>query len=204
MNDTSLNFEIKRKMFHLCSIIFPVCYLLTSKTTMCIILVAITSVTIYLDISRHYNEKIKWFVDKFFGRFLRIKEASGNRALSGSSYMATGLFVSCLLFPKGLAITSWLVLIISDSFAAIVGMKFGSPLFNGKSYEGLIAFFVSTVFISIMSYYMVGFRTSFFIIMVSSLLTSLVEFFSEQLNINDNLSIPLTYAFSTAILVFIL
>jgi dolichol kinase len=171
---------------------------------MCTILAVIASMTIYLDISRHYNKKIKEAIEKFLGKFLRLEESSDYLSLTGSSYMALGLLVSSVFFPQGLAITSWFVLIISDCFAALIGMKFGQPLFNGKSYAGMITFFVSTVFISIMSYFTIGYSTTFFIILISSFLTTLVEFFSEQIKINDNLSIPLTYSLSTVILGFIL
>lgn len=200
MSSETLNFEIQRKIFHLCSLLFPVVYIFVSKITMGIALTIIAGITLYLDISRHYNTKIKGFIDNFLGRFLRFEEKSGEFTLSGASYMAFGFLITCLLFSKGLAITAWLVLIVSDCFAAIVGMKFGSPLFNGKSYMGAAAFFLSAMLISILSYFIVGFSTSFFIIIISCLLCTIVEFFSDQINVNDNLSIPLTYALSTFIL----
>jgi dolichol kinase len=200
MPTKTLNFEIRRKLFHLCSLIFPIIYTLTSKITMGIMLTIIAGLTLYLDISRHYHPKIKGYVDNFLGKFLRAKEKNGEFALSGASYMAFGFLITCLFFSKGVAITAWLVLIISDCFAAIVGMKFGSPLFNGKSYMGSLAFFLSAMLISIMSYFVIGFSTSFLIIIISCFLCTLVEFFSEQIGINDNLSIPLTYALSTFIL----
>jgi dolichol kinase len=200
MDKDVLDFEIKRKLFHLSSIIFPIGYMLISKITMCAILVIITTITLYLDTSRHHNKKIKGVIEKFFGKILRLEEKTGSSTLSGSSYMALGMLISCLLFTKGLTITSWLILVISDCFAALIGMKFGTPLLNGKSFVGAMVFFVSAIFISIISYFAIGYNTSFFIIIISSFLTSFVEFFSGQLKINDNLSIPLTYCFSTVIL----
>lgn len=171
---------------------------------MCAILAVIAGMTLYLDISRHYNKKIKGIIEKFLGKFLRIEENSGHFSLTGASYMALGFLITGVFFSQGLAIVSWLVLIVSDCFAAVIGMKFGYPLFNGKSYAGVITFFVSAVFISIMTYFTVGYSTNFFIILISSFLTTLVEFFSKQIKINDNLSIPLTYSLSTVILGFIL
>ena len=200
MPNITLNFEIQRKAFHLCSLLFPVIYIFTPKIIMGVALTIITGFTVYLDISRHYNSKIKGLIDKIFGKILRLEEESGYFSLSGASYMAFGLLISCLIFSKGLAIASWFVLIFSDCFAAIVGMKFGSPLFNGKSYIGSASFFISAVLVSIISYFVVGYNTSFFIIIISSFLATLVEFFSEQIKINDNLSIPLTYAMSTFVL----
>ena len=200
MNNQALNFEIHRKIFHLCSIIFPVAYLFIPKIIMTVILIILTSIVTYLDISRHYKPKIKGLIEKFLGKFLRFEERSGQFALSGASYMALGFLLSCSLFTKELAITAWLVLIISDCFAAIVGMKFGSPLFNGKSFAGAAAFFMSSVLISIVVYFISSFSTSFLIIIISSTLTTLAEFFSDQIKINDNLSIPMTYGLSTIIL----
>ena len=200
MPDAALNFEIKRKLFHLCSIVFPIIYIFTTKITMGMALAIIAGLTLYLDISRHYNSKIKGVVDKFLGNLLRRQEQSGNFRLSGASYMALGLFLSCLLFPRNLTITSWLVLIVADSVASIMGMRFGTPLFNEKSYIGAVSFFVSAIFVSILSYFAIGYSTSFIIIIISSFLTTLVEFFAKQININDNLSIPITYALSTVVL----
>lgn len=194
---TQLNFEIKRKAFHICSLIFPFAYLFTSKLIMAIILTIIAGITFYLDISRHYNQKIKGLIDNIFGKLLRPQENSGNFALSGASYMAFGFLISCLFFSKGLAITSQLILIISDCLAAIIGMQYGSSLYNGKSYAGSVSFFLSAVLISILTYFTIGYNTNFIIILISSLLATGVEFFSNDIKINDNLSIPLTYAFST-------
>ena len=195
----ALNFEIQRKIFHLCSLVFPVIYIFFSKITMGIALILVAGITIYLDISRHYNPKIKGLVDKFFGKLQRKEETSGKFVLSGASYMALGFLITGLFFSKGLAITSWLILIVSDCFAAVLGIKYGSPLFNGKSYIGSGAFFFSAMLISIMSYFLIGYSTSFITIIISCLFCTVIEFFSEQIAINDNLSIPLTYAISTFI-----
>ena len=199
MTNEAFNFEIQRKIFHLCSLVFPVIYIFFSKITMGIVLTIVAGITLYLDIFRHYNPKIKEFVDNVFGKFQRIEEKSGEFMLSGASYMVFGFLITCLLFSKVLAITSWLVLIVSDCIAAVLGMKFGSPLFNGKSYIGSASFFFSAVLISITPYFVIGYNTSFSVIMVSCLLCTVIEFFSAQINIDDNLSIPLTYALSTFI-----
>ncbi len=180
--------------------VFPAIYIVIPKITMCIILSVITALTVYLDIYRNYNKRIKGVIDKIFGKFLRFEEESGKGTFSGSSYMALGLLISCLLFSKGLAITSWLILIISDCFAALIGIKFGTPLSNGKSYAGAFAFFISSIFISITSYFMLGFSTNFLIIIISSFLTSIAEFFAKDVKINDNLLIPLIYSLSTVII----
>ena len=200
MQNDNLNFEIRRKIFHLYGLIFPLVYSFIPKTSMNVLLLILTGFTLYADISRHHNQKIKEVVDKFFSKFLRNKERTGFYKLSGASYMALGLLISCLFFSKGLVITSWLILIISDCIAALVGMKYGMPLKNGKSLVGAGAFFISSVFISTVIYFFVSHPTSFIIIIFSSLMATLAEFYAGQIKINDNLSIPVCYCLTTVIL----
>ncbi|XVN41120.1 MAG: SEC59/DGK1/VTE5 family protein [Rickettsia endosymbiont of Argas persicus] len=203
MNIEDFDFEKRRKTFHLAAIIFPLLYIFISRTSIIFILFIISATTLYLDISRHSNIKISEFVTKFFTKIMRIEENNGTFALSGSSFMMVGFFLTALFFPKNLAICSWLILIISDCLAALIGTKIGDALDNGKSLAGSSAFLASTIFISIIVYFYLGFNTSFIIIIISSMATTAVEFYAKDLKINDNLLIPLTYCLSTAIFSYI-
>jgi dolichol kinase len=199
-----LNFEIRRKIFHLQSLVFPLFYLFISKTIAALLLLVLTGIVLYLDISRHYNPKIRNCVDKFFANLMRKPEKSGSFGLSGASFMITGFLISGLLFPKNLAITSWFILIISDALAAIVGIKIGTKIYNGKTLEGSSAFLSSAILISIICHIFIGYKTSFVVIIISSLATTTVEFYSNKPYFNDNLLIPITYGLSTIIFNFIL
>lgn len=204
MNIEDFDFEKKRKAFHLSAIILPLIYIFISRTSITLMLFIVTAATLYLDISRHSSIKISEFVTKFFTKIMRADESNGSFALSGSSFMMLGFFLTALLFPKNLAICSWLILIVSDCLAALVGTKIGNSLNNGKSFAGSTAFLLSAIFISILVYFSLGFNTSFIIIIISSIATTAIEFYSKDLKVNDNLSIPLTYCFSTAILSYII
>ncbi|MFK7973502.1 MAG: hypothetical protein AB8B66_01375 [Rickettsiaceae bacterium] len=166
---------------------------------MCIGLTIITGIVVCIDISRHHSPKIKRMIVKYMHFCLRENEINGHLKLTGASYMMMGLLLSGVLFSKGLAITAWLILIISDCIAAIIGTKFGLPLalFNGKSLIGSLFFFISAIFVSIITYFAIGYSTSFAIIILSSFLTTLAEFFAPKLRINDNFLIPITYSLST-------
>jgi dolichol kinase len=198
------DFEKKRKIFHLSAIIFPLLYLFISRTTITLLLFIITAITLYLDISRHNNAKISEFVTRFFSKVIRFEENNGSFALSGISFTMLGFFLTAFLFPKNLVICSWLILIISDCLAALVGVKIGNSLSNGKSIAGSIAFLTSAIFISILVYFYLGYNTSFIIIIISCIGAAAAEFYSKDLRINDNLSIPLSYCLSTAILSYII
>ncbi|WPY01217.1 SEC59 family protein [Candidatus Trichorickettsia mobilis] len=200
----NFHFESQRKIFHSYSIIFPFIYLFMPKIYMVIFLFILLVPTIYIDFNRHHNLDIRNFVDRFFGKFIRASEAHGTFKLSGASFMIAGFFITALLFAKPLAITSWLILIISDSLAALVGTKIGTINETGKSKEGSIAFLSSAILISIVCYVFIGYDTNFFIIIISCICTTLSEYYAKKININDNLLIPLVYSLSTSILLFII
>lgn len=196
----SLNFEVKRKIFHLYSIIIPLCYFFIQKPFMILSLSFITVIIIYIDISRKYNDRIKDLINKIFDKILRKEEKNNELQLTGTSFMFLGFLITTFIFPKELVITSWLVLIIADCAAALVGMNFKGVLlelhYNTKSIEGSIAFFSSSIFISVISYFILEYNTTIFVIILSSLLTTIVEFYSKEIKINDNLLIPVTYCIS--------
>ncbi|WP_341756361.1 MULTISPECIES: diacylglycerol/polyprenol kinase family protein [unclassified Candidatus Tisiphia] len=204
MQTKIFKFEIQRKTFHLYSLIIPLFYLFSSKLVVTTLLFLLTTCVLYIDIARHYNLYVKKFTDRFLTKFMRPEEESGSFRLSGSSFMVIGFFLTALLFSKGLAISSWFILIIADCLAALVGIKIGKPLENGKSLEGSIAFLISAIFISMLVYFFVGYHTSFTVIIISSIVATIGEFYAKELLINDNLLIPLTYCVSTTIFTFIL
>jgi len=135
---------------------------------------------------------------------MRTEEESGSFRLSGASFMMLGFFLSALFFSKGLAITAWLVLIVSDALAALVGVRIGTRMYNGKSMEGSTAFLISAILIGIIGHFFIGYNTSFLVIIISALITTAIEFYSWKFYMNDNLLIPVAYGFSTIIFNFIL
>lgn len=194
------NLEIKRKIFHCMSLVFPLFYLLTDKLTMVMVLTVVTGIALSLDISRHYNSAIQDIVSQFFSKIMRENEISGNFKLSGVSYMFLGFFISCILFSKGIAIASFLVLIISDTAAALVGKKIGKSRENGKSIEGSLAFCGTAMLIGVLSYTFHPYHVSFSGIIFASIITTLVEYHSDRIKINDNLAIPVTFGSVVSVL----
>ncbi len=201
-NFKSLSFEIKRKMFHISSIVIPIFYIFIPSVIMIVFLMLSTAFILYIDISRHYNAKIKEIITKVFSKIMREEEMSNSLLLSGMSYFFMGCLLVVALFAKWLAITSMMILIICDAAAALIGKRFGNTLVNGKSLEGFAAFVISAIIISILCYLISGIELHFATIFLASLITALTEFFSKYFRINDNLSIPLIYAFSSVIFTY--
>lgn len=204
MQSAEFDFEMKRKIFHLGSLIIPLLYIFLSKLTMILLLVVTTAIVLYVDISRHYRPKFKKIVDNFFVALMRPQELSGSFTISGMGFLMMGVTLVVILFPKGLAITSMLVLVLADTAAALTGIRFGTRLPNGKSIVGSVTFFVITVLISVCCYFTIGYSTTFRIILLSSIITTAAEFYASKWYINDNILIPSAYALSTVILSFIL
>lgn len=203
INLKSHHFEYNRKMFHMLIMIFPLIYILISKLWMILICLPILGVILYLDITRHYEYKVRNFIDTFFKKFIRVEESSGSFNLSGASYMIFGVFLSTVLFSKELAIASMMILAIADCVAALVGVNVGRYMINQKSLEGSIAFFMISVVVSILCYFFIGLNSSILTILIASFVTTIVELYSKQIKINDNLLIPLVYGITTMMLNFI-
>lgn len=125
---------------------------------------------------------------------MRDHERSSQIRPSGASCMMAGFFFSCLFFNKGVAISSWMVLIVSDSCAALFGKQIGIPRNHGKSLEGSTAFFVSAVLITLLVHSFIPYKANFLSIVIASAITSIIEYHEHQVGFDDNLTIPLTFS----------
>ena len=85
---------------------------------------------------------------------------------------------------------SLLIMTISDSFAAIIGIKYGkTKLYQNKSLEGSFSFFITAFIILVL---FIPNLYLFYLILIS-LAVTIVELFSFH-KINDNLVIPISSA----------
>ncbi len=137
--------ELRRKAVHLATLIIPIGYSLTSDTAVLSFLVPFFLLYLTVDLLRHVHPGLASLFRKyFFGRVLREKEEP---TLMGSTYFLFSSILTILLFTKPIAIASLLILILSDTAAALVGKGFGRvPLF-GKTLEGSLAFFGTSLLI---------------------------------------------------------
>lgn len=188
-----LTFELKRKAFHCFSIIFPLLYHFWSKSSITTLLFFLNLLVLSIDISRNYIPQIQGVVDKIFSSIMKPHEKSGLKRLSGSSYMFLGFLITAILFPKEKAITSWLILIVSDSLASIIGKQYGRKLSWGKSLEGSLVFVLSGLAVVICSAKFLAWDVSYYKLALAVIITAIAEFFSIQLKIDDNLLIPLVF-----------
>jgi dolichol kinase len=137
--------EISRKVVHLVSLSIPIGYALTSRETALAILLPLFLTFLLTDLLRHFHRGTASLFEKyFFGNVLREREKD---TFMGSTYFLFSSSLSLLLFPKAIAIASLLILILSDTSAALVGKGIGRLRFLGKTVEGSTAFLVSSLLI---------------------------------------------------------
>lgn len=193
MYNNYLEFEIKRKIFHFSAIIFPLIYYYIPKFYMIILLFSLTSLILYFDIMRRYSSIIALLIEKYFSVLMRKQEKTNAPKLTGASFMFVGFLVTLVCFPKNLVITSWCILIICDIASAILGMRYGKKIFYGKSLVGAISFFIFSILVSFLCFLWLDYHLEWQIIIITCLLTTLAEFFSVVIKIDDNFLIPLVY-----------
>jgi dolichol kinase len=187
--------EIWRKAIHLSSIVIPIFYFFTPKPTALAVSAALTVLAIALDLGRHYYPPLRRLFHTIVGPLLRSHERDRHaKRLNGGTYVLIAATVSIFLFPKLIAITGFLILIVSDLSAALVGKKFGKRKFLGKSVEGSAAFFVTAMLV-IVATPKVGYGPGEYLLgAVAALAATIVEAGASW--IDDNLSIPLTVGFT--------
>ncbi|MFP4528074.1 MAG: diacylglycerol/polyprenol kinase family protein [Candidatus Kapaibacterium sp.] len=191
--DIPYNHELLRKGIHLISLSIPVGYAIFDRETALYILIPLTILFLTVDISRRHNEYVARMLYKYFGNIFRPHEMTDGFVLNGASWVLLSAVMTILIFPKIIAVTAFTILIISDICAALIGRKWGrTPLF-GKSVEGTMAFIISAILVIIaiglmtaapMSYYITG--------IIASIIGGIVEAGSKSLDVDDNLSIPVS------------
>jgi dolichol kinase len=175
--------EIRRKLIHLSTLVIPLGYALTSEQLVLAFLIPLALGLLGLDILRRYHRGLESFFRRnFYGRVLRERE---EHALMGSTYFLLSSMLIILLFPKVIAIVSLLILIVSDTCAALVGKSIGRMRVFGKTAEGSLAFFISALLI-VWSFSFLN-RPAGVLAAAGSTLVELLP-----IHIDDNFTIPLT------------
>ena len=84
---------------------------------------------------------------------------------------------------------------ISDTLAAIIGMKYGKLMVKNKSAEGCLAFFIS----SFMICYLI-FSLNYLLSVSTAILSTIIELFTPW-KLNDNITVPILTALYLSIFI---
>jgi len=189
--EDSYGTEIIRKGIHLLSMLIPVVYYFISKQTALSILIPLLLLFGLSDIARLTVPAVGRLYNRWFGFLLRAHEHNDKgRRLNGATYVLVAATILVFFFPKVIVITSFSILIVSDTSAALIGRRLGKHRFLTKSREGAAAFFVSALLVVALAPKVEYLPTEYLIGAVAAALGAVVE--ASAFGVDDNLSIPLT------------
>ena len=195
-----MKLEIYRKILHLSSLIFPIFYHFTEKWLMTLIIASFFLFMMCFEYCRFSSSALAIFISKIYNIFglNHIIRNHESKNLTGASYMAIASLIIVLIFPKILFITSFIILAVSDSAAALVGMQYGRIKMFGKSLEGSITFFLSAILCVVFTSIFYNINSNLFSAMLMAcIFTTIAELISKKIFIDDNLIVPLTFSMLT-------
>lgn len=189
--------EYQRKAIHLFNLIIPFSYwfIIPNQNKFKIIIITFTALFILADYFRTKSKLIKKLFIIFFDKMLREHELKGQ--FTGATWVMISASVTILVFPKYIAIISLIFMSIGDTFAALIGRKFGKLKIYDKSFEGflggLIACLVAAYCYDPLPFYISGFGA-----------LSAMFFETLPLPLDDNFRIPIGSAIIMTMLVGVL
>ena len=183
--------ELFRKAIHLASIAIPIFYFYTPREVALAVFFPLTLIFLGVDVARYYHKQSgEWFY-KLFGWLLRKHESdSENKRLNGATNVLIAATLAILIFPKFIAVTSFIILIISDLTAALVGRRFGKHPFFEKTVEGSSAFFFSALLVIVLTPKIGNHFGEYLIGALAAAVGTIIE--ALPLDFDDNLSIPMS------------
>lgn len=186
-----LEFELKRKLFHISAILVPVLYSMLPDPVNTVVLIAVTMLICFCDFLRSFLNNFNTKMENIFSAIMRASE--GSRP-SGFSYMMLGFAVTSVMFEIHVCISAWLVLIFADAAAAVVGQASTNSDASHKTIVGSFAFLTTSLIVSICYLEFYGYDYHFLSLILSTIGATLIEFYNQKLGLNDNFSIPIVFA----------
>lgn len=198
--------ELIRKFIHLCSLSIPVLYTFLSRSTALNVLVPLTAAFLVVDLGRLYHPPTARLFYALFGWLLRPHEkvdqadpserhgragprATHRRQLNGATNLLLSATFCVLVFPKFIVVSSFAILIVSDSIAALVGRRWGRRKFLAKSLEGSAAFLASGILVVLVTPKLSTSIGEYGIGAASALVGMFIE--ASTLPVDDNITIPI-------------
>ncbi|MCK4526660.1 hypothetical protein KAW18_04755 [candidate division WOR-3 bacterium] len=187
---------IARKTYRLgVGIIFPIIYYFSpNKIIVEMVLLYFIGMVTVLEIMRYVSPNLwKTMAEHSHGI---LREKPGLVTGTMAFLIANAIVIAC--FDKWVAIISLLFMLFGDTSASIIGIKYGQVKMGEKTLEGSLAFFITTVFISLIFYRFVPIHLV--ILLIGAVVATIVE--ALPLKINDNLTVAIAAAIAIQIFVF--
>jgi dolichol kinase len=177
--------EVWRKATHMGALIIPGSYQLfgLSKYQMLAVMVPAFVLMVLVDIARLRNWAFWRSVARpLLAPMIRSHEEAGD--FTGAFYILGSTCLTIALFSKPVAIAALTFIIVGDTFAALIGRKFGRHKFGRKSIEGSLGCLAGTVIVAVLTPHLplsVG--------LIGAVTATVAE--AVSFTIDDNVSVPL-------------
>ncbi len=186
--------ELKRKGVHLSSLWMPIAILLIRDQW---ISAGIFALLLVITVLFEHAYACNWPVmstmyGAIFKKMLRKPPAPGAWVVSGASYVLVAALLVVVLYETTCAAGAMVSMLVGDAMAALIGRRFGrhkAP--NGKSWEGCVAFVISSAVGLTILFAIVEAPANCWIGYLALLPAATAELFEKQLHVDDNFSIPL-------------
>lgn len=205
-NQINLFGELARKLIHLSSLYIPFLYWFTDQKTTLMVVVPITVLVIGSELLRFKLKGFNRLFTKLFSFMLRegeLASKSGQPHFTGTSHFMLAASLTVAFFAKEIAVPALMILVISDTMAALVGRQYGKRIIVGhKTVRGFMAFIISAM--AVVMFTNCIFCFDWFIRpsqMFGLLIAATLELFEKQTGIDDNFAVPLGYALVTYLIV---
>ena len=178
--------EVYRKIVHISSSGIAILLWYFGKDAMLPWVLAVAILFPILDWLRKYIPLLKKLYFILFGIITRPYE---HQVLSGASWVFMGAGFTAYLFNEKVAVIALLIMSLSDSAAALIGIQYGTTRLFNKSLEGTLAFLLSTYLIIFLLS-----SASLMLLLIVSITATAIELLSTP-KFNDNILIPVATAF---------
>jgi dolichol kinase len=187
--------ELLRKGIHICSLSIPVLYCYLSRKLMLTLVIPVAAAFLIADLLRSFHQPSFELYKKIFGSMLRTHEKlKEKKTLNGASWVLLSATACILVFPRIITITAFAILIISDTMAALIGKRFGTKKYRGKTIQGSTAFVLSAFIVVLCTPKITYVFGEYLIAMVAGIFGAVAEVLSFNL-IDDNFAIPVVIGF---------
>lgn len=184
--------EVIRKSIHLFALVVPLTMALVGRTWSLLLLVPLAALGVAGDVLRVRAAWFQRFIQRFFGWMMRAEEQpplGGPVTFNGATWVLVSSTLLVLIFPLRIAVAAFVLFILADAAAALVGRRYGRhPWGDGpRTVEGSLAF-VATGLVVVAVFPGLAFWVGAVSVVVAAGAEALPGPF------NDNLRVPLVAA----------
>lgn len=137
--------ELGRKALHLLALVVPLGMALLGQRLSLLILLPLSLLAVGADVLRAHSDGFAAVINRIFGPLMREEERPpvGSRVvINGASWVLVTATVLVLVFPVAIAVPAFVMFMVSDAAAALIGRRYGRMHWgnSARTVEGSAAF----------------------------------------------------------------